>query len=176
MLKYIINFLKSLNSNSHPGEIAHAAAIGVLLGLMPKDNVLWYILFIFFAFVRINKAVYFLVILAMSSFAHMTDMLLDKIGYIVLTFEPTVPIYRFLLDIPFVAFTKFNNTVVMGSLVSGIILYVPVYIVSRLLVKLWRSTLAPMIASSKIWLALKKLPFVRKLFSVSEEITGVLKR
>lgn len=176
MLKAIIGLIKSLNSNSHPGEIAHAVSIGVLLGLMPKDNALWYILFIFFAFVRINKAVYLLVILGMSLFAHTLDVYLDQIGYIVLTYEPAYPVYRFLLDIPFVAFTKFNNTVVMGSLVSGIILYIPVYIIARLLIKLWRSTIAPKIASSKLWSGFKNLPLIKKIFAISEEISGVVKR
>lgn len=48
MISYIAKLLKSLNTNSHPGEIAHAVAIGVLLGFMPKDNALWYLLFVFF--------------------------------------------------------------------------------------------------------------------------------
>jgi len=176
MLKKIISFFKSLNNNSHPGEIAHAAAIGVLLGLMPKNNALWYILFFFFMFVRINKAVYFIVILGMSACAYMADMFLDNIGYFVLTFEPLVPFYSFLLEIPFVAFTKFNNTVVMGGLIAGLVLYIPVYIFSRLLVKLWRTTLAPKISSSKIWLAIKKLPLLQKLLSISDEISGVMKK
>lgn len=175
MFKAVIEFLKSLNDNSHPGEIAHAASIGVMLGLLPKDNILWYILFVFFAFVRINKAVYFLVILGITALAPIGDMLFDSIGFSVLNFEPLIPVYRQLLDIPFVAFTKFNNTVVMGSLVSGLVLYIPVYIFSRLLVRLWRKTLAPRIASSKIWVAVKKIPLLQKLASVSEDISGVVK-
>ena len=61
MLGYLLNLFKSLNSNSHPGEIAHGAALGVIMGMIPKDNVLWYILFVLFFFIRINKAVYLLV-------------------------------------------------------------------------------------------------------------------
>ena len=176
MLNAIINFFKSLNNNSHPGEIAHAASIGVLLGFLPKDNAIWYILFIFFLFVRINKAVYLLVILGIGTFAFSLDNLFDKIGYAVLTFEKLTPISSSLLETPFVAFTNFNNTIVMGSLVFGILAYFPVYLLARLFVKLWRSTLAPKISSLKIWQAIKKLPFVNKIFSVSEKISEVTKR
>lgn len=176
MLNAIINFFKSLNNNSHPGEIAHAVSIGVLLGFLPKDNALWYLLFIFFLFVRINKAVYLLVILGIGSFAFTLDNFFDKIGYAVLTYDKLEPVFATLLEVPFVAFTNFNNTIVMGSLVFGIVAYFPVYILARLFVKLWRSTLAPKISSLKIWKAIKKIPFVEKLFSVSDKISGVTKR
>lgn len=176
MLTYILSLFRSLNSNSHPGEIAHGVALGVIMGMVPKDNVLWYILFIFFFFIRINKAVYLLVTLGVSLCIAPLDMMFDSIGYEVLMFEPAIPIYRKLLDIPFVAFTKFNNTVVMGSLVSGLILYIPVYVLSRLLVKLWRTVLAPKITASKLWVGIKKLPFVTKIISKTHEISGVIKR
>ena len=55
MLGYLLNLFKSLNSNSHPGEIAHGVALGVIMGMMPKDNALWYILFVFFFFIRIKR-------------------------------------------------------------------------------------------------------------------------
>ena len=48
MIKFLTNIFKALNSNSHPGEIAHAICCGMLLGYKTKNNALWYILF--FAF------------------------------------------------------------------------------------------------------------------------------
>ncbi|MBR2363344.1 MAG: TIGR03546 family protein [Spirochaetaceae bacterium] len=174
MLGYLLNLFKSLNSNSHPGEIAHGAALGVIMGMIPKDNVLWYILFVLFFFIRINKAVYLLVTLGVSLCIAPADMMLDAMGYQVLMFEPLVPVYRQLLEIPFVAYTKFNNTVVMGSLAAGLILYIPVYVLIRLLVKLWRTVLAPKITASKLWVGMKKLPLVEKIVSKSQAIAGVL--
>ena len=100
--------------------------------------------------------------------------MLDAMGYQVLMFEPLVPVYRQLLEIPFVAYTKFNNTVVMGSLAAGLILYIPVYVLVRLLVKLWRTVLAPKITASKLWVGMKKLPLVEKIVSKSQAIAGVL--
>ena len=48
MLKWISGFFRELNANSNPAEIAHALALGVLLGFMPKTNALWYMIFVFF--------------------------------------------------------------------------------------------------------------------------------
>ncbi|AIW88452.1 MULTISPECIES: TIGR03546 family protein [unclassified Treponema] len=170
MFSYIVKLLKSLNTNSHPGEIAHAVAIGMLLGFMPKDNVLWYLLFVFFLFVRVNRGAFLLTVLVASLFARFFDPLFDSLGYAVLTFSSLKPVYAALLDIPFVAFTKFNNTIVAGSIVFSLILYIPVYIVIRIFAKSWRTYLAPALARSKFVQALYHVPFVAKIAGFFTEV------
>ena len=39
MLNYIVNFIKSLNSNSKPNQIANSFCIGMFLGNKKKNNV-----------------------------------------------------------------------------------------------------------------------------------------
>ena len=151
MISYIAKLLKSLNTNSHPGEIAHAVAIGVLLGFMPKDNALWYLLFVFFLFVRMNKGAFLLTVLIASLLARFFDPLFDSIGYGVLTFSPLKPVYAALLDI-------------------SLILYIPVYIVVRIFIKSWRTHLAPALARSKFMQAFYHVPFVAKIISFFTEV------
>lgn len=170
MISYIVKLLKALNTNSHPGEIAHAVSIGVLLGFMPKDNALWYLLFVLFLFVRVHKGAFLLTVLAASLLARLFDPLFDAIGYAVLTFSPLEPVYAALLDIPFVAFTKFNNTVVAGAVVSGLILYIPIYILIRILIKSWRTHLAPALARSKFMQAFYQIPFISKIAGFFTEV------
>ena len=170
MISYIVKLLKALNTNSHPGEIAHAVAIGVLLGFMPKDNALWYLLFVFFLFVRMNRGAFLLTILVASLFARFFDPQFDSLGYAVLTFSSLKPVYAALLDIPFVAFTKFNNTIVAGSIVFSLILYIPVYIVIRIFTKSWRTYLAPALARSKFVQALYHVPLVAKIAGFFTEV------
>ena len=137
---------------------------------MPKDNALWYLLFVFFLFVRMNKGAFLLTVLIASLLARFFDPLFDSIGYGVLTFSPLKPVYAALLDIPFVAFTKFNNTIVAGSLVFSLILYIPVYIVVRISIKSWRTHLAPALARSKFMQAFYHVPFVAKIISFFTEV------
>ena len=170
MISYIVKLLKALNTNSHPGEIAHAVAIGMLLGFMPKDNALWYLLFVFFLFVRVHKGALLLTTLAASLLAGLFDPLFDAIGYAVLTFSPLEPVYAALLDIPFVAFTKFNNTIVAGSLIFSLILYIPVYILIRILTKLWRTYLAPALIRSKFMQAFYQTPLIAKIAGFFTEV------
>ncbi|MCQ2589963.1 MAG: TIGR03546 family protein [Treponema sp.] len=163
MFSYILKFIKSLNSNSHPGEIANAVSIGVILGFLPKNNAFWYILFVLFLFIRINKGSLLFFTLVFGLLAHNFDTYFDKLGYYILTLPSLVPTFKALLDIPFVAFTKLNNTIVMGSLAAGLCCYIPVYGISRVFIKFWRAFLAPAVRKTKLVTLLSKLPIIQKI-------------
>jgi uncharacterized protein (TIGR03546 family) len=167
MLKFIVKFLKALNSNSHPGEIAHAVCLGMLLGFLPKNNIFWFIITVFVLFMRINKGALVLCTLCFSLLAPLFDPLFDTVGYWFLTLPKLEPVFAWLLDIPFVGFTKFNNTIVMGSLLVSLGLYIPVYWLVRLFLKYWRAFLAPAVRKTKLVAFLSKLPLVVKIGEMS---------
>ena len=170
MIKKIVSMFKILNSNSKPGEIANAVCLGIMLGFVPKNNLLWYILFIFFSFVRINKNAYFLTTLIMSFFAHLADGFFDSFGYTILTSEGLSPLFAKLIDIPFVGFTKFNNTIVCGSLAFSLIIYIPLFIGLVFFVKIWRTKITALWNNSKIAAFFYKLPLVSKFREASLEL------
>lgn len=169
MLKAIAKLLGAISSNTRPGAIAHAVSCGVLLGFMPKDNLLWYILFIFILFMNIQRGAYALSILLGAVLTVFLDPLFDSVGYSILTVESMKPYYASLLDIPFVAFTKFNNTVVMGSFVCGVAAYIPLYVLARLFVWAWRKYLAEKVRKLKIAAVLKNIPLVEKIAGMMGE-------
>lgn len=169
MLKAIAKLLGAISSNTRPGAIAHAVSCGVLLGFMPKDNLLWYILFIFILFMNIQRGAYALSILLGAAFTVFLDPLFDSVGYSILTVESMKPYYASLLDIPFVAFTRFNNTVVMGSFVCGVAAYIPLYVLARLFVWAWRKYLAEKVRKLKIAAVLKNIPLVEKIAGMMGE-------
>ncbi len=163
MLKALIRFFKALNSNSHPGEIAHAVCLGMILGFMPKSNALWYILTVFFLFVRINKGSFILFTFLFSLLAPVLDNLFDTIGWWFLNIDKFKLFFAWLLEIPFVGFTRFNNTIVMGSLLASLALYIPVYILVRVFLKYWRAFIAPAVRKTKLVVFLSKLPLIVKI-------------
>lgn len=169
MLKWISNLFKALNANQNPAQIAHALALGVMLGLMPKNNALWYLVLVFFLFVRINKPTYLLTMLVVSYFAWILDPLFGSIGYSVLTFKPCEGLFALLVDIPFVGFTKFNNTIVMGSFLFSLLIYAPLFFLGILFVKFWRAKIAPSFIKSPLYKAVQNLPVIGKIFEAFEE-------
>ena len=162
MIRYIVKMFRALNANANPGEIAHAFSIALLLAFLPKNNLLWYILFIFFLFVRINKGAYFLLLILFSMFASAFDPIFNTVGYKILTLPALEGFFGTLIEIPFVGFTRFNNTIVMGSFICGLILYIPVYIAGRAFVKVWRTVIASRIRQNPVMKAFYKLPLVDK--------------
>ncbi|MBO4546576.1 MAG: TIGR03546 family protein, partial [Treponema sp.] len=100
MLKWISGLFKALNANQNPAEMAHGFALGMMLGLIPKNNALWYLILVFFLFVRINKPTYLLTMLVVSYFAWMLDPVFDSLGYAVLTLKPLESAFGILVDIP----------------------------------------------------------------------------
>ncbi len=173
MISAIAKLLKGLNDNSHPGEIAHAASCGFLLGLLPKDNLLWYLIFILFLFLRINKGALLLVILLGSVVALFLDPLFDTIGYTVLTIEAIAPFMATFLNVPLMAYTKINNSVVMGSLLFSIAAYVPMYLGARAFVGVWRKTIAPKLANNKVVKGFMKLPIISKIYKAYSKVEAI---
>ena len=163
MLKLIVRFLKAINSNQHPGEIAHAVCLGMILGFLPKNNALWYVLTVFFLFMRINKGTFALSTILFSLLAPALDPLFDTIGWCFLTLDKLAPAFTWLLNIPFVGFTKFNNTIVSGSLLFSLLCYIPVYFIARLIIKLWRTKLSAALRKTKLIIFLSKLPLIKKI-------------
>ena len=150
MIGYIVKLFRALNSNSKPSEIANALCLGLILGFMLKNNLLWYVLFVLFLFVRINKGTYVIAMALGALTSPLLDPIFNRVGYAVLMFAPLEPIFSRLLDVPFVGFTRFNNTIVCGSLVCGIICYVPLFFLAIVSIKRWRTVAAGAIKKSKI--------------------------
>ncbi|MBM7023922.1 TIGR03546 family protein [Treponema sp. Marseille-Q4523] len=170
MIGYIVKLFRALNSNSKPSEIANALCLGLILGFMPKNNLLWYLLVVLSLFVRINKGAYLIAMALGALAAPLLDPLFDRMGYAVLTFAPLEPVFSYLLDVPFVGFTRFNNTIVCGSLLFGIVCYVPLFIIAIVLIKQWRTVIAGAIKNSKIGKAISALPIISKIAEKASEL------
>lgn len=163
MFRYIKRFFLALNANAHPGDIAHAVSLGLILAFVPKGNLLWPLLLAFTFFIRSNKGAFFLSMILLTFVAPLLDPLFETIGYGVLTFGPLQGAFEAMYQTPFVGLTKFNNTVVAGSLVAGLALYVPVYLLFMALVKAYRDILQPKIVNSKLYLAFLNLPIIKQI-------------
>ncbi|MEK6248182.1 MAG: hypothetical protein N2C12_08380, partial [Planctomycetales bacterium] len=55
------------------------------------------------------------------------DPVTDRIGRLVLTSEPLQPVWAFLYQLPLMAWTGFDNTVVMGGILFSTAFFFPVY-------------------------------------------------
>lgn len=167
MFKYVMRFIKALNANAHPGDIGHAVALGVMLALIPRSNLLWPFLFILTLFIRMNKGAFFLSLILFSFLTPLADIPLERFGYTLLSIPVMQPVYTVLYNTPFVGLTRFNNTLVAGALAAGILLYIPMYILTRVLLSVYRRKLQPLITGSKLYKFFVKIPLIKKIRTAS---------
>ncbi|GHV21263.1 hypothetical protein FACS189494_06410 [Spirochaetia bacterium] len=165
MIKGIAKFILALNGNVKKSQIAAGAAWGVLLGILPSGNVFWMVLLLLSLFLRHNQGGKLLTLAVMKLFMPLLYPLTDQLGWTILHIENLTPIFTTLYNMPFVPFSHFNNTLVAGGLVAGIVLWLPVFFIFIILVSIYRNTLLPKVVNSKIVKKLQNIPIVQKIFS-----------
>ena len=166
MLKAIGKLIVALNSNAKKNQIASGLAWGVLLGLIPAGNFFWIILFVgsfFFSHHHWSK-IFSMLIVKMLSFLFI--IWIDIIGWEILHMENFLPIFTTMYNMPFVPFTKYNNTLVMGGLVTGIVLWLPFFFIFLALIPLYRNHISSKIRNSKIVKAIAKSPLLKVIDKV----------
>ncbi|GAB1482097.1 hypothetical protein MASR2M78_09120 [Treponema sp.] len=178
MIKAIVKAFVALNSNVKKEQIAAGFAWGLLLALIPTGNLIWFTLFVFAFFTKINYGMQLLVMVLFKLILPLAAKPLDKLGWYILNQDSLYPYFSYLYNIPIAPLTRFNNTLVAGGLVLGLILWIPLFFIVRALVSVYRSKLAPKIAETAIYKAFMKIPLVKgiaKAISSANNVAGALK-
>ncbi len=132
LAKYLGKILAILNSEVSPAQIAAGFAYGALLGLLPVSGLLPLVGLLLAFIVNINLAIMFLATAVFKLLAFLLDPLSNWLGFFVLVKATALHgFWTRLYSMPLVPYTKFNNTIVMGSLVLGLLLLVPLYFAGR---------------------------------------------
>ena len=172
MLKTLAKLIVALNSNLGKKQIAAGFSWGILFGLMPAGNVLWIVLFVVSFFLRHHHASKLLVMAILKLVSGALAPAVDIVGWEVLHIEALQPLFTSLYNMPFVPFTRFNNTLVAGGFVSGIILWLPAFILVSLLIPLYRNKLAPKIRETRLVKSISGIPMFTTLKRAAASILG----
>lgn len=124
--RYIASALRDLNS---PRRIAWGVALGMVVGLVPKDNLTAAVLGMLLLTVRINLAAGTCTALVCACLAAACDPFTDRLGFALLTSPELTRFWNWLFQCPAATWSGLNNTVVVGSLALGLWLVYPAYFV-----------------------------------------------
>ncbi len=130
-LKPIRLALKALITEATPGQLALGFAMGILIGIVPKGNLIAIALGIILAVSRANLGVAAATILGCSFLSGYLDPLSDEVGWWVLSHPSLTDMWTNLYNRPVMPWTDFNNSIVMGNLIIGIVLLYPMYRLSK---------------------------------------------
>jgi uncharacterized protein (TIGR03546 family) len=170
MIRVIAQFFIALNSNVKKTQIAAGFSWGVLLGLLPSGNVVWFALFLLSLFFKHNQGSKLVVLAILKIVMPLLYPYTDELGWVFLHIEALRPVFTRLYNMPFVPWTRFNNTLIAGGLAAGVVLWIPVFVLITLLIPLYRNSFVPRITNSKVYKAFKKFPLVAK---ISEKVISL---
>ena len=125
----------ALISESSAKQIAWGVALGVLIGFVPKGNLIAICLAGILFSMRVNLLSALVAVIACSLVAPLFDPFFDHMGRTILTIVPLQGLFARVYQWPFVPWTAFNNTVVMGALFVGLLQLYPTYRITRRLAR-----------------------------------------
>jgi uncharacterized protein (TIGR03546 family) len=139
VISILRRFARSLLAGSEPGPLAAGFTIGMLIGVMPKTNLIALSLCILLFSLRCNKGLGIAAGIAFSFVGAWTDPFAHKLGLAVLSISSLQKTYASLFNMPLGAWLGFNNTVVVGSILLGLYVAYPVFWLTRAFFKVVRS-------------------------------------
>jgi len=150
-MKLLGKLIKALRSNAAPGQIAGGVVLGMFLGLTPLMALHNMIIVLLLIILNVNLSMAIFGFLLFSGFAYLLDPLFHSIGFYLLADTPLLRgLWTEMYNIPVIAISGFNNTVVMGSFVSAIILSYPLFLFMKWFVVYYRENLETRIQKMKI--------------------------
>jgi len=170
-IKFLRDFIKILRAGQTPAQIGGGFALGFILGLSPmltlQGIAIWFIILV----LDINLSAALLSVTLFSLVAFIIDPLFHHLGYFLLVdVEALRKIWTALYNAPIAPLTRFNNTVVLGSFVSAVVLCLPAYRGMKRFVIAYRAGVGAKIEQWKIYKVLRRNTLVRWYLKIRDMV------
>lgn len=160
-MSYIRKFLTALISSNTPHQIAMGFAIGTYMGLTPSNIPINIVVIACLFLFNINSSAGFIASGLWSLLAYIIYPFAHKIGLALLTQTPALTgLWTTLYNAPFIPYTHFNNTVMLGSLIIATLLFLPTYFGIKYIVTRYRNVYHAAFIQSKLYKAFKSSKFI----------------
>ena len=152
LLKLLRSLVKTLHSDGSPAQIAFGIALGAALGLTPIANVHNLLVVLLLAVLNVSFAAGMFAWAVFVPVGFMLDPVFDRLGRVLLVDTPALrPLWTTWDNVPGLALTNFNTTVVLGSVLVWLLLFVPLYVASRIGVVRYRATIGERVKNSRYY-------------------------
>lgn len=161
-INILTNFIKILRDGQTPRQIAGGFALGSLVGLSPSLTLQGLTVWLVILILDVNLTAAMLAFTLFSLIAFLLDPIFHHLGYVLLVdITPLKGLWTMLYNAPLAPLTRFNNTVVLGSFLTGLLLLVPVHLGMSRLVVSYRSTIGRRVEQWKVYQILSKSSLVQ---------------
>ena len=148
MIHRIAKLLKVLNSETDPAQISLAFCFAMIMGLTPLYSIHNLIVLFFLLLLRVNLSTFILLA--------------------ILTTNSLEAFWTSLYNLTIFRLAHFNNSILMGSLLFSLILFIPVFLLSNMLIKRYRDHILAWVRKTRLMQLLKG----SKLFQAYEAVSG----
>lgn len=130
LFELFFNFRKALKTKDTVRQLAYGVAFGMVLGLIPKGNLIAILIPVVVFSFRVNLGTAMLAAISFSFLAMTLDPFSHRVGVMFLKAPALASFWTAIYQWPLVPWTKINNTVVLGNLVLGFVSFYPTYRIS----------------------------------------------
>jgi len=131
MLYMLARVLNILNSEKDPSQISLALSLSMIAGLTPLMSLHNLAVLLLVLVLRVNLTAFLLGLGVFSAAAYLFDPLFHAAGLFLLSSESLEGLWTSMYNMPVFRIERFNNTIVMGSLVVSLVLFLPVFFLAR---------------------------------------------
>ena len=152
LLKFLQSLAKTLHSEGTPTQIGLGVAFGAALGLTPIASAHNLLVLVLLAVLNVSFGAGMLAWGVFVPVGFMLDPLFDRVGHWLLVDTTSLrPLWTTWDNTPVLALTNFDNTVVLGSVVVWLALFVPLWLASRFAVVRYRVTVGERVRQSQLY-------------------------
>lgn len=166
-MRLLAKLLRALNSETDPAQISLALCFALIMGLTPLFSLHNLVVLFLVLVLRVNLSTVIAATVVFSGVAYLLDPLFHVIGLAALTAEGLTGFWTGLYNTTWFRFGHLNNSVVMGSLIASLVLFIPVFFVGNLLIRRYRDHLLAWVNRLKVVQLVKGSRFYQIYRSVS---------
>ncbi|HBG47255.1 MAG TPA: DUF2062 domain-containing protein [Deltaproteobacteria bacterium] len=125
MIRTVAKVLVVLNSGTAPGQISLALCLSMIAGLTPLLSLHNILVFFLVLGLKVNISSFMLGLAFFSAFAYALDPIFHLIGFKALSIGGLSGLWTSLYNITLFKLSNFYNSIVMGSLLFSIVVFIP---------------------------------------------------
>lgn|SRR5574341_1801981 len=172
MLRATAKLLTVLNSETEPGQISLALAFSLIVGLTPFWSLHNLLALLIVLLLRVNLSAFLLGTAFFSGVAYLLDPLFHRLGLAVLMAPALEGLWTALYNSTLWRIERFNNSIVMGSLLVSLAMFVPTVLVFNWAIRKYRERVLAKVKQWRVVQALTTTRFFQMYRSYSNWGTG----
>lgn len=155
ILKFLQTLIKALNSDGTPGQVGAGMALGLCLGLTPIGSLHNLVVVAIAMLTTVSFPGFMLGWAVAVPVGFALDPLFHRVGMAILLDDRFAPFFTWVVNTPVVAWSRLNNSIVIGSLVCWLVAVIPAAFVFKALVAKYREHVFARLEQMKVFQAIK---------------------